>query len=126
MPDCFSEYANAVEAYAQENEEAFQNVCEDTFDAIGILTSHKNLMRMKEKTKNEKGGYNMCEAFRQMEERGKQRGLEMGEKRGQELGENRMSQLIQALLADNLVNEIQLVATDSVARKKYYERYGIQ
>lgn len=114
--------AEAVETYARENEEAFQNVCEDTFDAIAILTNHKSIIGIKEQSQNEGGNYDMCEAFRQMEERGEKR----GEKRGRELGEDKLSQLISVLLKNNLINEIQLVTSDKTAREKYYIQYGIK
>lgn len=114
--------AEAVETYVQENEVAFQNVCEDTFDAIAILTNHKSIMGIKEQSQNKGGNYDMCEAFRQMEERGEKR----GEKHGRELGENKLSQLITALLKNNLINEIRLVTSDKTAREQYYKQYGIQ
>lgn len=100
----------AVEAYAKANEKEFQNVCEDTFDAIAILTNHKSIMDIKEQSQKEGGKYDMCEAFRQMEER----------------GENRLSQLIAALIQDNMINEIKLVASDKIARDRYYAQYGIK
>ena len=114
--------AEAIEEYAKENEEAFKNICEDTFDAISILTNHKKIAEIKETSKNKEGGYDMCEAFRQMEERGEKRGKEIGKK----IGEDKLSRLVVALLEKNLIKEIQLVASDRKIREQYYTQYGIE
>lgn len=56
----------------------------------------------------------MCEAFRQLEERGKKK------------GELKLSKLITILYKENLTSDILLVASDEDVREQYYIKYGIQ
>lgn len=56
----------------------------------------------------------MCEAFRQLEERGKKN------------GELKLSKLIKMLIDENLTRDIALVTSDENAREEYYIKYGIQ
>lgn len=59
-----------LEVYRAENEEAFQNISDDTYEVIATLTKSEEFLDLKEESRNEKGGVNVCEAFRQLKERG--------------------------------------------------------
>ena len=60
-----------LQLYCEKNQEDFQNMSEDTFDMISILSKSKGLFEMKEESKNETGGLNMCKALQDMIDAGK-------------------------------------------------------
>ena len=62
-----------------------ESVEEETYDAVwGFLD--KRMLELKDKTQDEKGEFNMCEAVDQMLECGRKEGIEIGIKRGMERG----------------------------------------
>ncbi len=110
-----------MQAYRKENADAFENVSEDTYEAIGVLTHSEQFLELKEKSKNEKGGYNMCKAFEDMERRGEKR----GEKRGKRLAEARFMKLIQIMTENGELENIPKLATDRVFYEEMIRKYEL-
>lgn len=108
---------SAMEEYKKANEDAFANVSEDTYDAIGVLTHSKQFLALKETSKNEKGGYNMCKAFDDMEKR--------GEKRGEKRAKVKFMTLIQSMTEDGELENIPKLATDKVFYNQMLQKYAL-
>lgn len=53
-----------LKAYREENEEEFENMSDDTYETIALLTRTAEFLEIKDSSKNEGGEINMCEAIR--------------------------------------------------------------
>lgn len=69
---------DAMEQYANENQAEVQQLSTEACDLLTAITGSKDFLRMKEENVKEKGRVDMCEVFRQLEEKYKKRGLEAG------------------------------------------------
>lgn len=101
--------AEECAAYLKENQTEFQNISEDTFEAIATFTGTMKLLEQKEKYENEEGEMDMCKAIDDM--------ILNGEKRGKELGEKKMLNLIRQMTEDGELESIPRL----VSEPKFYE-----
>lgn len=76
---------NGLREYIEQNQEAFVQIEEDTYDMISAFTKTEGLIERKEEFRSQ-GGINMCEAIRQMIEDGKAEGKLEGKLEGQSEG----------------------------------------
>lgn len=60
------EDTDKCEEYWEENKEAFQNLSDDTYEAIVTFTNSEQLLEDKKVNMNEEGGVDMCKAFEGM------------------------------------------------------------
>lgn len=109
--------AEECAAYLKENQTEFQNISEDTFEAIATFTGTMKLLEQKEKYENEEGEMDMCKAIDDMILNGEKRGREIGEKYGKELGEKKMLNLIRQMTEDGELESIPRL----VSEPKFYE-----
>ena len=109
-----------MQAYRKENAYAFKNVSEDTYEAIGALTHSEQFLELKETSKNEKGGYNMCKAFDDMEKSAERR----GEKRGEKRAEAKIMALIQSMTANGELENIPRLTTDKAFYEEMLQKYA--
>lgn len=58
--------AEKMKSYRDENEEAFSNISEETYDAIAVLSKSEGILEMKEKSKKIADRRDLCEGFRGM------------------------------------------------------------
>lgn len=81
-------------AYVQANQKQFENLEQDAFQLIRVMSHSPELNNIKSTCMTDSGGVNMCKAIQDMihegerrgEKRGERRGIRRGEKRGQRLG----------------------------------------
>ena len=99
--------------YWEENREAFQNISDDTYDAIATFTRSEKLLENCQVYTNEEGGIDMCKAFE---------GLIL---QGEERGEQKMMQLIQCMTADGELESIPRIASEPEFYKEMLEKYQI-
>lgn len=64
--------------YVKENSEAFENLSEDAYDMISVMSHSSELLEYKQEYENNKGGSNMCQAILEMIEDGRQEGIQEG------------------------------------------------
>ncbi len=72
-------------SYLNKNEEVFQNLSEDAYDIISVMSHSTELQDIREEYKTE-GGNDMCRAIKDMIEDGRQEGLQEGLQEGREAG----------------------------------------
>lgn len=99
--------------YWEENKEAFQNISDDTYDAIATFTRSEKLLENSQVYTNSEGGIDMCKAFE---------GLIL---RGEERGRTEMMQLIQCMSADGALESIPRITTEPEFYKAMLEKYSI-
>ena len=127
-----------MESYCRAHAERFQDMDEETYDAICMMTGWKELIISKDKHRNPEGGIiDMCKAVddwareekekgirigrRQGERVGKKRGEAIGEKRG----EKRLLDLIVMLYRDGRDSDVKLISSNLRRRRELYQEYGI-
>lgn len=96
--------------YWEENKEAFQNLSDDTYEAIVTFTKSENLLENKEAYMNDKGGINMCKAFE---------GMIL-------MGEQKMMRLIQCMTEDGEVESIPRIASEPSFYQEMLKKYHIE
>lgn len=123
--------------YLQVNRSEYENLAEDTFDLLSVVTNAKELMDIKEKSKNETGGINMCKAIQELINQGRAEGRMMGWNAGQSdglskglskgriEGEERMGNLVRILLTKSQTEELARAIEDEEYRKKLFEEYHL-
>lgn len=67
-----------LEAMLKEHEKDFQELKEDAFDLIGVLGNMTQLKMVKDKCKEEDGGYNMCKGMEDWLNRREEEGVSKG------------------------------------------------
>ncbi len=105
---------------------------EETLELLSTFFDDKEmeLVKKKEQFRNkEGGGYNVCTAFREIMEKGRNQGIEIGKnqgmKLGEEKGEERVNRLIQRLIQDCRMDEIERAVSDRAYQKELFQKYGI-
>lgn len=91
----------------------FQNVSEDAYDAVWTYTNERKLLEIKDKSQEENGGVNVCQAIRELVEDGKNEGI------------NRVNQLILFLSAENRFDDLEKAARDVEYQRELFRVYGI-
>lgn len=89
----YSSDKEKLNAYIKSHSEELKELPEDAFDFIAYTTGSMKLMKLKNDSKTEKGGYDVCKAIQDMMDDSQERGEKIGEKRGikigKEIGEER-------------------------------------
>jgi len=123
------EDTDKCEEYCEENKEAFQNLSDDTYEAIVAFTNSEKLLEDKKVNMNEEGGVDMCKAFEGMilkgEKRGEARGEVRGEARGEARGEQKMMRLIQCMTEDGALDSIPRIASEPSFYQEMLKKYNI-
>jgi len=96
--------------YWEENKEAFQNLSDDTYEAIVTFTKSENLLENKEVYMNDEGGIDMCKAFE---------GMIL-------MGEQKMMRLIQCMTEDGEVESIPRIASEPLFYQEMLKKYHIE
>lgn len=120
----FSGDAAKMQRYVEEHKGEFGNVTEETCELILTFFDDREMRLLKEKEQfqnREKGGYDMCTAFRQMREEG----IKIGEARGEERGQERVNRLIQILFQEGRIDEIQRSVSDREYQEQLFIEYDI-
>ena len=68
------------------NRERFENLEEDAYDVISMMSHSKELEVIKEHHRTETGGINMCKAIKELIAEGINQGIEQGIEKGIERG----------------------------------------
>ncbi len=79
----------ALMQYVKDNETAFRDLSEDTYDMISQFSCSGILKDYKDEFITEGGNLDMCKALDDMRQEAEARGIEIGESRGIEIGESR-------------------------------------
>lgn len=111
----------AMKAYINQNLEAMCDMEEDLYNAIVVYTHTKELEKIKENVRNEKGGINMCKAFDDLMQDERRAGHRAGMKKGTE----RVNQLNQRLVRDGREEDLLKSISNKVFQKKLFAEYGI-
>lgn len=90
----FSSDAEKLNAFVNENRRYFEQVPEDAYDFLAARTHSGILLELKENLQAKQGGFNMCKALKDIEERGIRLGREDGIRLGKEQGINYERELI--------------------------------
>ncbi len=67
-----------LQGYVTEHKDRMENIDELAYDTISVMINHKDIMNYKERSRNEEGGIDMCQAIIEMIEDGKVEGVEKG------------------------------------------------
>lgn len=67
-----------LETYVQKNSAVFEDLCEDAYDMISVMSHSSKLIEYKQGNMSNKGGSNMCQAILEMIEDGRQEGIQEG------------------------------------------------
>lgn len=106
--------------YIHKNQQDFEELHEDAYDVIAQLTNSKELVKYKDKQK-ENGRYNMCQAIKEMIEDGINQGFIDGEIKG----ETRILRLAAAMAKDNCTDQIARLANDRHFLQEMLVKYNI-
>lgn len=102
--------------------EEYQHLAEDTYDVLVLLLGEKKLSIKKEKVySDEKGGYDMCQALKELIEDGRKEGRREGIKEG----EGRMLRLLRILDSSGRYEELSRALNDDKFRLELCTEYGI-
>lgn len=77
---------NGLKQYVEENCEHFENLEEDAYDVISMMSHSKELEVIKEHHRTERGGINMCKAIKELIAEGVSQGIEQGIEQGMAKG----------------------------------------
>ena len=99
----------------------YDNVSNETYQMIAVLTNSTELLKCDEKYENEEGGWNMCKALEDI----RLEGIEEGIKEGIKEGEGLLADLISRLFLDDRTEDAKLAARDEEATKRFYREYGM-
>jgi len=69
---------NGLKQFVEENSEQFENLEEDAYDEISMMSHSKELEVIKEHHRTERGGINMCKAIKELIAEGVSQGIERG------------------------------------------------
>ncbi|MBQ8815358.1 MAG: hypothetical protein IJZ85_12785 [Lachnospiraceae bacterium] len=74
--------SKGLKQYVEANREQFENLEEDAYDVISMMSHSKELEVIKEHHRTETGGINMCKAIKELIAEGINQGIEQGIERG--------------------------------------------
>lgn len=107
----------------------------DLVDVIREYSHSQDVLKMIEENKQEdgRGTVDMCQAFEEMIEDGRQRGIEEGRREGRKEGREEgreegmelFSKLVFSLLSENRMDELSRISTDAGYRQQLLREYGI-
>lgn len=89
---------NGLKQFVEENSEQFENLEEDAYDVISMMSHSKELEVIKEHHRTEHGGINMCKAIKELIAEGVSQGIEKGIEKGIERGIDDGIALMKAVL----------------------------
>lgn len=104
--------------------ENFSEMCdmeEDLYNAIVVYTHTKELDKIKDCVRNDKGGINMCKAFDDLMKDERKAGHKAGMKKGTE----RVNMLNRYLVRDGREADLMKSVSNKVFQKKLFAEYGI-
>lgn len=107
------EDTDKCEAYWEENKEAFQNLSDDTYEAIVTFTNSEQLLEDKKNNMNEEGGIDMCKAFEGMILKAEER------------CEKKMMRLIQCMTEDGELESIPRIASEPAFYQEMLQKYHL-
>lgn len=107
------EDTDKCEAYWEENKEAFQNLSDDTYEAIVTFTNSEQLLEDKKNNMNEEGGIDMCKAFEGMILKAEER------------CEKKMMRLIQCMTEDGELESIPRIASEPSFYQEMLQKYHL-
>lgn len=119
------ENKESLKTYVEEHKNAFQNLREDAFDLLCVVSNVEELFNLKTKLLTEGGGYDMCKGMQDWLEEKYDEGIVTGKKIGFDQGEDTFSQLVQKLAMENGLEKILHAAEDKDYRMQLYKKYGM-
>ncbi len=101
----FLKYENTdlLEGFIEKNQEQFENLPNQTVEALAELADSIELKIIQKECKTEKGGVNMCKGIQMMIKKGEERGIRIGEERGEKRGEKRGERTKAMEIAKNMI-----------------------
>lgn len=111
--------------YIETHQEDFQALDEDAYDVICAITKTRELEQVKTNYQREDGGIDMCKAITDMIGDSRREGLDQGLECGLEQGTNRMGMLLEQLIAENRMDDIKKIASDSGFRNELFKEYNL-
>lgn len=116
-----------MEEFINDNKDAFQEVAADLVDVICEYSHSQEVLKMIEENKkeDERSTVDMCQAFEEMIEDGRRRGIEEGKQEGREEGMELLSKLVFNLLTENRMDELCRASKDAEYRKQLLQEYEI-
>lgn len=106
----------ALKNYVEENREVFARLPEDTYRVISVMSGSKELENSLKKVENA-GGYDMCQAIRDM--------IEEGREEGREENCKLWSMLIMKMTENGMLEDIPKLAEDTAFFEKMVQKYKI-
>lgn len=109
---------------------------DETYNVICILSGNKKLLRKKERCYRD-GGFDMCKAMEEMmqeredrgekrgEKRGERRGEALGEKRGEQNGITRVNELNKRLIAECRIEDLKKASSNQRYQKMLLKKYKL-
>lgn len=128
-----TEDTEKLKRYVEENAIIFSNLPEDTYNLLMAMDGERNLELIKRDVQNERGGFDMCKAFREMIEEGRKRGIEQGIQQGIEQGIQQgrleeagfMGQLIRKLIQIGRTDDLLAASEDREYCERLMKEFGI-
>ena len=100
-----------------ESHEDCEHLDEETYRMIGILVNEKELLKRRERYKNEKGEFGMCKAIRDL--------MEDAREEGRQEGRGLVNRLYSQLKNDNRTEELLRAIDDYEYCMLLMEEYGM-
>ena len=125
-----------MKAFLGVEKKKLEQLDDETYNVICILSGNKKLLRKKEKCYRD-GGYDMCKAMEEMmqerEDRGEKRGEKRGERRGEALGEKRgeqngiarVNELNKRLIAECRLEDLKKASSNQRYQKMLLKKYKL-
>ena len=128
-----TEDTEKLKRYVEENAIIFSNLPEDTYNLLMAMDGERNLELIKRDVQNERGGFDMCKAFREMIEEGRKRGIEQGIQQGIEQGIQQgrleeagvMGQLIRKLIQIGRTDDLLAASENREYCERLMKEFGI-
>lgn len=125
-----------MKAFLRVQKRKLEQLDDETYNAICILSGNKKLLRKKERCYRD-GGFDMCKAMEEMmqerenrgekrgEKRGERRGEALGEKRGEQNGIARVNELNKRLIAECRIEDLKKASSNQRYQKMLLKKYKL-
>ncbi len=125
-----------MKAFLRVEKGKLEQLDDETYNVICILSGNKKLLRKKERCYRD-GGFDMCKAMEEMmqerenrgekrgEKRGERRGEALGEKRGEQNGIARVNELNKRLIAECRLEDLKKASSNQRYQKMLLKQYKL-